>query len=140
MLLSGRPTLRPRAQSRVMPMVIVIGADHAGFSLKEALATGLPSIATYHAGTPEVITPFYSGLLVPERDVTALVNAITFYIENPEQAKNYGKEASNIIYTQHNLTTLNKYFEKIIEYIINAVDDLLCAFRVFCGSRSRCSE
>lgn len=45
-------------------------------ALKEAMATGLPSISTYHAGIPELIVSNYNGLLVPENNPHDLANAI----------------------------------------------------------------
>ncbi|MFQ3577947.1 MAG: glycosyltransferase [Verrucomicrobiia bacterium] len=41
-------------------------------SLLEAMATGLPSVATAHGGIPEAITDGESGFLAKERDVDAL--------------------------------------------------------------------
>lgn len=38
-------------------------------SLLEAMATGLPCIATRHGGIPEAVTHLESGVLVPESDL-----------------------------------------------------------------------
>jgi colanic acid/amylovoran biosynthesis glycosyltransferase len=38
----------------------------------EAMATGLPVIATLHGGIPEAVRKDVTGLLVPERDVEGL--------------------------------------------------------------------
>src|SRR5579862_156926 len=43
-------------------------------ALKEAMAMGLVSIATWHAGTPELIDDNVSGFLVPEKNTNALAN------------------------------------------------------------------
>lgn len=53
-------------------------------ALKEAMATGLISIGTFHAGTPELIEDGVSGFLVPERDSRALAKKIRYVINNPE--------------------------------------------------------
>lgn len=53
-------------------------------ALKEAMAMGIPSIGTYHSGTPELITHKESGLLVQERNSPELAEAITYLIEHPE--------------------------------------------------------
>ena len=52
-------------------------------SMLEAMATGLPVIATNHGGIPEAVTDGHDGILVPERDVTALTNAILKLVHNP---------------------------------------------------------
>lgn len=41
-------------------------------SMLEAMATGLPVVATLHGGIPEAVRADVTGLLTPERDATAL--------------------------------------------------------------------
>ncbi len=45
-------------------------------SMLEAMATGLPVVATLHGGIPEAVRQEVDGLLVPERDVEALSEAL----------------------------------------------------------------
>ena len=45
-------------------------------SMLEAMATGLPVVATLHGGIPEAVTHEQDGLLVPERDPAALHAAL----------------------------------------------------------------
>ena len=45
-------------------------------SMLEAMATGLPVLATTHGGIPEAVTHERTGLLVPERDEAALFQAM----------------------------------------------------------------
>jgi colanic acid/amylovoran biosynthesis glycosyltransferase len=45
-------------------------------SMLEAMATGLPVVATTHGGIPEAVTHDRTGLLVPERDHEALARAL----------------------------------------------------------------
>jgi glycosyltransferase involved in cell wall biosynthesis len=45
-------------------------------SMLEAMATGLPVVATTHGGIPEAVTHERTGLLVPERNVEALAHAL----------------------------------------------------------------
>ena len=51
------------------------------------MATGLPSISTYHAGIPELIKNQTNGWLVPESDANALAYAIGQCITNPALCK-----------------------------------------------------
>jgi glycosyltransferase involved in cell wall biosynthesis len=51
-------------------------AEGASNTVLEAMATGLPVVATNHGGIPEAVTTEEDGLLVPERDAVALGHAL----------------------------------------------------------------
>lgn len=67
-----------RAHVFVHPSETAPDSDQEGVpnSMLEAMATGLPVVATQHGGIPEAITDGHDGLLVPEQDSTALSGAI----------------------------------------------------------------
>lgn len=52
-------------------------------SMLEAMATGMPVIATQHGGIPEAVTDGYDGFLVPERNSHALSTAMTRLMHDP---------------------------------------------------------
>lgn len=52
-------------------------------TLKEAMAIGLPVIASRHGGIPELVEHGVSGTLVPERDAAALAAAIDQMLAAP---------------------------------------------------------
>ncbi len=62
----------------VHPSEITARSDQEGVpnSLLEAMATGLPVLATLHGGIPEAVENGKTGLLVPEKDVSALAAAM----------------------------------------------------------------
>lgn len=75
----------------VMP---TIELEMFGMAALEALACGVPVIATDHGGLPEVITP-NCGVLVPARDAAALASAIERLVLDPrERARLAGGAAS----------------------------------------------
>jgi colanic acid/amylovoran biosynthesis glycosyltransferase len=54
-------------------------------ALKEAMAMGVPVIATYHAGNSELIENGVSGFLVSEGNATEIAKKINYLIEHPEK-------------------------------------------------------
>jgi glycosyltransferase involved in cell wall biosynthesis len=60
-------------------------------SLLEAMAAGVPVIATKVGGTPELVEDGETGLLVPPRDSVALGQAMTLLLEHPETARRIGE-------------------------------------------------
>lgn len=49
----------------------------------EAAAAGLPVVSTIHGGIPQAVRDGVTGLLVKERDVSAMANSMIRLIENP---------------------------------------------------------
>ena len=58
-------------------------------TLKEAMATGVPVISTYHAGIPELITNNQEGVLVKENNVDELADALEFMLTNRNMGNIY---------------------------------------------------
>ncbi len=56
----------------------------------EAMAAGVPVVATSVGGTPEAVVDGETGLLVPPRDVDALAGAIDALLSDPERAQRLG--------------------------------------------------
>jgi colanic acid/amylovoran biosynthesis glycosyltransferase len=67
-------------------------------SMLEAMATGLPVVATHHGGIPEAVTAGVSGLLVPEGDEDALMQALFRCTEHPADLAEMGRAASAAVH------------------------------------------
>lgn len=63
-------------------------------SMLEAMATGLPVVATRHGGIPEAMDDNRDGFLVPERSPDALADAILRVIETPGLLEQFSAQAA----------------------------------------------
>lgn len=82
-------------------------------SMLEAMATGLPVLATTHGGIPEAVTHERTGLLVPERDVEALFQAMCQITGDTDQLYILGQAASQSVREEFEQT---KQIEKLEGY------------------------
>jgi len=69
-------------------------------AMLEAMATGLPVVATLHGGIPEAVQHDASGLLVAERDHEALAAALLGITRDPEALFTMGEHASRSIHAE----------------------------------------
>ncbi len=61
------------------------------YALLEAGKCGLPCIASFVGGIPEVITNLESGLLIDPNNHMSIVKALTYYLDNPNARIAYGE-------------------------------------------------
>jgi glycosyltransferase involved in cell wall biosynthesis len=57
----------------------------------EAMAAGLPVVATTVGGNPELVQDGRTGLLVPPRNAAALAHAIASLLDHPQTARQFGE-------------------------------------------------
>lgn len=68
-------------------------AEGTSCTLQEAMASGLPVIATAVGGTPDLVEEGRTGHLVPSDDVTAMASAMAELYAHPERAHDYANTA-----------------------------------------------
>jgi len=66
-------------------------------SMLEAMASGLPVVATLHGGIPEAVTDGLNGFLVPERNHEMLANSLCKMVENRARWIGMGAAASQTV-------------------------------------------
>lgn len=97
------------------PNVISRNKDKEGIPnvIKEAMATALPVISTYHAGIPELVIDAETGFLVPEKDVEALAQRLNYLLSHPQLWSKMGKNARKVVKEKFNLFRQVKELEDI---------------------------
>jgi len=96
--------------------LFVLPSRNEGISntILEAMATGLPVIATDVGGNPELVKHGHSGLLFPPGDCEALVDALNFYIEqNPHMIEIHGRNARERAVREFSLNRMVKEYETL---------------------------
>lgn len=91
------------------PSVTAENGDQEGIpvAIMEAMARGVPVVSTRHSGIPELVDHGVSGVLVPERDVGALADALQSLMETPSQLPEMGKSSRRIVEEEFNTEKLN---------------------------------
>jgi glycosyltransferase involved in cell wall biosynthesis len=94
-----------RADVFVLPCITASTGDMAGVpvSLMEAMAMEVATVSTYVSGIPELIEDGQSGLLVKERDVEALADALQRLLEDDELRTRLGKNGRQKVMEDFNI-------------------------------------
>lgn len=108
------------ADMLLQPSVTAASGDQEGIpvALMEALAMGLPVVATKHAGIPELVLDGETGLLVPERDPAALAAAIGELVTRPDLAGRLARGGRRWVLEEFNLRTQAGRTEQFLRDVI----------------------
>lgn len=108
-----------RADVALVPSVVARNHDREGSPTvaKEAAACGVPVVGTYHAGLPAIVDDGETGLLVPERDVAALTDALARLLDDAALRRRLGRAARDKMEREFDLhaqvRTLERYYDQI---------------------------
>lgn len=104
--------------------VFVLGSRREGISntLLEAMACGLPVIATNTGGNAELVRPEETGTLVTPEEPAALAEEILRYAEDAGLRRSRGKSARRVAVEEYSLDTMiDKYRRIYTESITHAL-------------------
>lgn len=106
--------------SFVQHSVVADNGDSEGtpLAILEASAAGVPVVATYHAGIPDVILNMENGLLVNEHDYITMAERMKDLLKDKKYAKKLGKRGKEII---RNDFSLGRHIAVLDELISKAL-------------------
>jgi glycosyltransferase involved in cell wall biosynthesis len=99
--------LLAEADTFVLPSVVARNGymDGIPVALMEAMASGVPVIASHLSGIPELVRDRDTGLLVPPNQAEAIRDAILYCWREPEAATQRATRARTLIEREYNLET-----------------------------------
>ncbi|MBN1972656.1 MAG: glycosyltransferase [Sedimentisphaerales bacterium] len=89
--------------------------------LKEAMASGLPVIATKTGGIPEIVEDGVTGFLVPQKDVEALVEKIIYLIEHPQIWAGIARAGRARIESEYDSDKLNEQLIELYRQLLKKI-------------------
>jgi glycosyltransferase involved in cell wall biosynthesis len=106
----------------VAPFVETETGDKDGIptAVLEAMATGLPIVATDAGSTSEVLNNGVEGILVRQRDAAALAQAIEALLRDPPRRRDMGKAAAEKARCHFDVRVCEETFHERVRAIIEA--------------------
>lgn len=103
----------------VAPSLTSEDGDQEGIPnvIKEAMASGLPVISTFHSGIPELVIDRVSGFLAPEGDAASIADSLMFLARHPEICNTMG-QAGRKKAEEHDTHRLNKKLETMYQSVL----------------------
>ena len=101
---------------------VFVSASHTesfGLAIAEAMASGVPVVATETDGAKEIITSEDTGLLVPIADATALAAAVLGLLEDKSKRAHLRKSGRQRINERFSLERMVEETEKIYREVLN---------------------
>ncbi len=87
-------------------------------TILEAMATGLPVVATAVGGNTELVQPGFTGILVPPRSPDLMAAAIADYCRIPEMGARHGMRARSQVIARHSLPAMARGYVAVYDSLL----------------------
>jgi len=107
--------LLPRFTLFVLPSI----AEGTPVTLLEAMACGLPAVASRVGGIPEVVDDGVTGTLTPAADNIALADALEAYVTRPELLAAHGRAGRAKAEQHYSIETMVAQYSRLYRALQN---------------------
>ncbi len=90
-------------------------AEGSSNTILEAMASGLPVVATAVGGNPLLVHPGFTGILVPPRTPELMAAAIADYCRIPEMGARHGMRARSQVIARHSLPEMARGYTAVYD-------------------------
>jgi len=99
----------------LVPSVQATDGDREGIpqTAVEGLSTGIPVIATDHAGLPEIVKDHQTGIQVPERNPESICRAVMELLNNDSLVRKISKNGREMVEQEHDIKKQVKKIEDL---------------------------
>lgn len=98
----------------VLPSV----TEGISLTLLEAMARGLPVVATAVGGTPEIVTDNVNGCLVPPRDPRSLADAMLRIHRDSDGARQMGRRGRQLVEQNHDIRLMVDRYQDLYQSLV----------------------
>jgi len=94
-------------------------AEGISNTILEAMATGLPVVATDVGGNPELVAHGETGLLTPVGDVPSMAAKLMAYACDAAQLQQHGANARQRVLAEFSLTAMAAHYQSVYDSLLN---------------------
>ena len=107
--------------------VFVLPSFNEGISntILEAMATGIPVIATNVGGNPELVTPGKTGVLLPPQQPQQMAAALLHYVYNPSLRQSHGTCGRAKVMEQFSIQHMVREYETVYQRVMSSSEKLV---------------
>jgi glycosyltransferase involved in cell wall biosynthesis len=113
----------PDLLERALLFALPSRTEGISLTILEAMACGLPVVATAVGGNPEVVLPGVTGLLAPAGDPLAIAKCLLQFWKNPEEGRLMGNAGRRRVETHFDIRVMVARYERL--YRQSAASSLL---------------
>lgn len=108
----------PRMMRSFNLFVLPSLAEGISNTILEAMASGLPVLATAVGGNPELIEAGVTGTLVPRNDAESMAHAMRAYVDSADLGRRQGAEARRAVERRFGMDAMVNAYMAVYDHLL----------------------